>query len=342
MLAILSPDATLAQQGQPNGPPQPADTSPHTVQFVAVEKDVKLEVLDWGGSGHPLLLLAGMGFDAHVYDTFAPKLVLQFHVYGIPRRGFGASSAPKPECGNYSPDRLGDDVLAVMDDLRIERPILVGHSLAGEELSSIGTRVPEKVAGLVYLDAGYSYAYYDPSLPNGDPVMDSAELRKEMDQMFTIASPRERKVQVKHLLEESLPRFEKDLQEVQKQLQSVPDSAPAPPDSSMARSVGEIQRSVQIYKGVKCPVLAVFAVPHKLDPRPGMDAASQAAATADELARTSAQVNAFEVGNPQARIVRLPNADHFVFRSNEADVLREMNAFLATLKCTMRGSIKHA
>jgi len=35
---------------------------------------------------------------------------------------------------------------------------------------------------------------------------------------------------------------------------------------------------------------------------------------------------------PGARVVRLPNANHYVFISNEADVLREMRAFLATVK----------
>ena len=34
--------------------------------------------------------------------------------------------------------------------------ILAGHAIAGEELSSIGSRYPERVAGLVCLDAGYS------------------------------------------------------------------------------------------------------------------------------------------------------------------------------------------
>jgi hypothetical protein len=34
---------------------------------------------------------------------------------------------------------------------------------------------------------------------------------------------------------------------------------------------------------------------------------------------------------PSARVVRLPHANHYVFRSNEADVLREMNAFFASL-----------
>lgn len=81
------------------------DPSPHTVQFVTVDDNVKLEVLDWGGSGRPLVFLAGLGNTAHVFDDFAPKLTSQYHVYGFTRRGYGASSAPVPENGNYSADR---------------------------------------------------------------------------------------------------------------------------------------------------------------------------------------------------------------------------------------------
>src|SRR4051794_36868724 len=37
------------------------DPTPHTVQFITVDKDVKLEVLDWGGSGRAVVLLTGLG-----------------------------------------------------------------------------------------------------------------------------------------------------------------------------------------------------------------------------------------------------------------------------------------
>jgi hypothetical protein len=68
----------------------------------------------------------------HRFDSFAPRFTGRHHVYGITRRGFGASSKPTPANGNYSADHLGDDVLAVMKALHIERPVLVGHSLAGQ------------------------------------------------------------------------------------------------------------------------------------------------------------------------------------------------------------------
>jgi non-heme chloroperoxidase len=67
------------------------DLSRHQVQFVTVEDNVKLEVLDWG-VGRPIVLLAGSGNTAHVFDDFAEKLAGSYHVYGITRRGFGAST----------------------------------------------------------------------------------------------------------------------------------------------------------------------------------------------------------------------------------------------------------
>jgi non-heme chloroperoxidase len=112
----------------------PRDATPHTISFVNVEKDVKLEVIDWGGSGRPLVFLTGLGDNAHVFDRFAPKFIATYHVYGITRRGFGVSSSPLPVMKNYAADRLGDDVLAVIDALQLKRPVLVGHSIGNNIL----------------------------------------------------------------------------------------------------------------------------------------------------------------------------------------------------------------
>src|SRR5262245_48603535 len=92
------------------------DPSPHRERMVSVDRDVSLEVLDWGGTGRPLVLLAGLGNTAHVFDDFAPRLAQLGHVYGVTRRGYGRSSVPQ---AGYDADRLADDVLAVLDALKL-------------------------------------------------------------------------------------------------------------------------------------------------------------------------------------------------------------------------------
>ncbi len=326
------------------------DPSPHQIQFVTVEKGIRLEVLDWGGSGRPLVLLAGLGMTPHVFDDFAPKLVPQYHIYGITRRGCGASSIPED---GYSADRLGDDVLAVLDALKIERPVLVGHSIAGQELSSVATRHAERIAGLIYLEAGYSYAYYDSS--KGDFEIDMAELHRKLERFQKLPGddvPKWKEM-VHDLLHNELPLFEKGLKAMQKRLKNMPKAPPEPaagdlasfpaygswfarlwgvsvPESELrqifetradggpgkewipknvAESIsGAIIAGGQRYTNIKVPVLAIYAVP---------------------LATSAAHT--FEAGVPSARVIRLQNANHFVFISNEADVLREMRAFLIGL-----------
>jgi len=302
------------------------DKSPHTVQFVPVDNNVTLEVLDWGGSGRPVVLLAGLGNTAHVFDNFALKLTTTYHVYGITRRGFGESSAP---VSGYSADRLGDDVLAVVDFLKLSRPILVGHSIAGEELSSVGSRYPEKIAGLIYLDAGYPYAYYDRS--RGDWAIDSLDLQRKLEQLQPGKDPQDLRPLIRDLLETSLPQMVKSLQDLQKELEAVPPgqlkTAPVLRKAAQAILAGE-----QKYTEIRVPALAIYALPHSPAPGEGNDPTTRAAAEARELATTGAQAKAFETGVPSARVVRLPNANHYVFLSNEADVLREMNAFISGLK----------
>jgi len=55
------------------------------LKYVVVDTDVRLEVLDWGGSGPDLLLLAGGGDTAHVFDDLAPTLAKRHRVGGVTR-----------------------------------------------------------------------------------------------------------------------------------------------------------------------------------------------------------------------------------------------------------------
>ena len=290
-------------------PIQDDDRSSHTVKFIQVDKDVLLEVLDWGGSGRPLVLLSGGNLTAHIYDTFlSPKLIGAYHVYGITRRGYGKSSAP--EFG-YLADRLADDVLAVIDALKLDRPVLVGHSIAGQELSSIGSRHPEKVAGLIYLDAAAPYAFYQPEDLSA-LLTDLHELKRKLEKLLKGGNNRYQLSQ--ELLEIDLPLFKKDLERQQEELRKLglerlaSDPLEMPGDQRM-------NAGIQRYTAVKTPVLAICA-----------GQSNPAVQRECEKQRKIVERSA-----PSSKFVILPNAPHLLFVSNEEDVLREMNAFIADL-----------
>jgi non-heme chloroperoxidase len=305
------------------------DPSPHTIQFVQVDKDVRLEVLDWGGSGRPVILLAGGGDTAHVFDEFAPKLTANCRVYGITRRGFGASTYSPLDNGG---DRLGEDVLAVIRALRLNKPVLVGHSIAGVELSSVATLHPNSIAGVVYLEAAYPYALDNgkgptmknfleiqgpqPPIPSESELASFSALQKWDAQVYGFRLPESEFRQTWDSTSGGRVTKQRDF-----------------PGSQMFMT---IMTSSKKYANVPVPALAIFAIPHvpetwmtkSADPAIH-NAADTYFARLDLLAEKQAKV--FEDGVPGARVIRVRGM-HYIFFSNESDVLREMRFFLSNLK----------
>lgn len=123
---------------------------PPTSGFVTVNGGVRLHCLDWSGRGEAVLLLTGLRDNAHVFDDFAPRFNDRFHVLGLTRRGFGESDKP---ASGYDTDTRVQDIRQFLDDRHVGRVILIGHSMAGEEMTAFAARYPDRVAKLVYLDA---------------------------------------------------------------------------------------------------------------------------------------------------------------------------------------------
>ncbi len=305
---------------------QDADATPHKVQFVTVDTSVQLELLDWGGSGRPIVLLAGLGSTAHNFDQFAPKLAADYHVYGITRRGFGKSSVPAPDGNAYTADRLGDDVLAVLAALKLNRPVLIGHSIAGEELSSVGSRHPESVAGLVYLDAGYGYALYASS--TGWLDIDVIDLQEKLDLLRAGKGPNDTRPAIRELLQTILPQFARELETEFAWQDALPAAMHEGSSTSMRAASQAILAGEQKYSRIPVPILAIFAVPHDMGSAVNNDKVLRAKFDEQDEAWVGAQVSAFAKSLPTARVVRLPHANHFVFQSNEMEVLSEIRAYV--------------
>lgn len=306
------------------------DPSPHTTQFVSVDKDVRLEVLDWGGAGRPVILMAGGGDTAHVFDEFAPKLAASCHVYGITRRGFGASSYAPLENGA---DSLGEDVLAVIRALKLDKPVLAGHSIAGVELSSAVNLEPKAIAGVVYLEAAYPYAFDDGEGPSmkafqeiQGPGQPPRPLASDLDSFGALQK-----------WDAEVYGFPLPESEFRQTWDSTADGrVKSPRDFPGPQYFTTILTNPKKYDRIPGPALAIYAIPHVEETwmtestDPAVRNTAKAYFTKLDLL-TMKQARSFEDGVPGARVVRLRGM-HYIFVSNESDVLHEMRAFLSGLK----------
>ncbi|HXY53028.1 MAG TPA: alpha/beta hydrolase [Terriglobales bacterium] len=308
------------------------DPSKHNVQFITVEDGVRLEVLDWGGSGRPIVLLAGLGTTAHVFDGFAEKLAQSHHVYGITRRGYGASSRPP---SGYSEQRRAEDDLRVIDALKLVKPVMAGHSISGDELSQLGIYHYDRIGGLVYLealnDATDDYTEYialchkPPKAMQNAPSPSASDLKSFQAYRDWRASSGQVAIPESELRNEFAENRDGSVGEYK-----VPGDVPA------AMTKG---RERHDYSQIRAPVLALVGFPKT------PDAQMKENHVTDEGERTIvAAVYGMYVGMTRhridrinraaggARVVELWGADHYVFLSNPEDVLREMRVFLASLQ----------
>jgi non-heme chloroperoxidase len=311
------------------------DQSTHKTSFVEVQPGVRLEVLVWGGVGPPMLLLAGLGDSAHVFDSFALKLTPHYHVYGLTRRGAGNSDTPQPVWQNYTADRLGDDILTVLETLHLDRAVLVGHSIAGEELSSIGSRHPERVRALIYLDAGFEAAMYVPSVYSN--LIDWNDMRKKVDAISFYGPVQVQRSLIQQMITTEIPLYVESLKERLQLLANLPDSQALPQETLASHSfqvAWAILYGEQRFTEIHCPVLVIYSVPRPPTTIAGADSKAEEASYESAIKGIDTEAQAFEAQRPPATIARIVGADHYMYRSNEDDVLREISSFMHDLPIT--------
>ncbi|MCD9025998.1 alpha/beta fold hydrolase [Cohnella silvisoli] len=97
------------------------------------------------GSGHPIVLLHGYCGSHRYWDEAMPLLAAQGRVIAPDLRGHGASSASE---GVYTMEQLADDLAALLDELKLSRVNLIGHSLGGYIALAFADKYPERLLAL--------------------------------------------------------------------------------------------------------------------------------------------------------------------------------------------------
>ena len=113
---------------------------------------LSLHLLEWGEQGHPaLLFLHGGAAHAHWFDGVTGAFVDRFHVVALDQRGHGESQWADPPA--YGTEEFTGDLNGVMDALGWRHTVVIGHSMGGHNALTFAAWYPERVRGLVIVDA---------------------------------------------------------------------------------------------------------------------------------------------------------------------------------------------
>jgi pimeloyl-ACP methyl ester carboxylesterase len=100
----------------------------------------------WGTTGTPIVLIPGFAEPTFVFDRLGPLLARRHRVYAVDLAGFGYTERRGP----YGVTGWADELQAFMRRFRIERPLVVGHSLGAAVAVELGRR--QATRGVVLVD----------------------------------------------------------------------------------------------------------------------------------------------------------------------------------------------
>lgn len=123
-----------------------------TPKMIKAQGDgIQLQVAIWEGKGPPVLCIHGLTANSRCWDLLASALAPRHRVVALDLRGRGLSE--KPPAG-YSVAHHCRDLLALMEDLKLKKPVLMGHSLGAFISLVFAAEYPERIGGVILVDGG--------------------------------------------------------------------------------------------------------------------------------------------------------------------------------------------
>jgi non-heme chloroperoxidase len=242
----------------------------------------------------------------------------------------------KPRRGYSTPDLAEDDWL-VIQALKLQKPIIIGHSVAGSEMTFLGQKLSSQLTALVYLDA------------NADPLdfpWENAEYRTLITKAAKGAPGPLKRTAADSASVEAYQAYQKRMDESPFPSEEIRNMYEFNPDGSIGNDrtpsyVGDeigIGSIAKDYSGIHVPVLALVAVPHppaeKWNKRAPKDEEERRETNrSDEILMEYIHrwENNLKRADSLAKIVELRGAHHYIFLSEEREVLQAIRSFLQTL-----------
>ncbi len=143
-LVLRTPDTDpAAMRAKYGGPPS---------QFVEIGGGVTVHLRDEGPRDAPaIVLLHGSNADLHTWEPWVSDLARDYRVIRFDQVGHGLTG-PDPQ-QDYSRENYASDIAEVLDALGVSAAIIAGNSMGGKHALAFAVTYPERVAGLVLVDA---------------------------------------------------------------------------------------------------------------------------------------------------------------------------------------------
>ena len=110
---------------------------------------ININLAIWEGEGQPILAIHGITANCRCWDVMASKLAPKHRLVALDLRGRGRSE--KPPSGYSMAHHIGD-ILSILDNLKIEKAVLMGHSLGAFIALAFGAEHPDRVDGIILVD----------------------------------------------------------------------------------------------------------------------------------------------------------------------------------------------
>jgi non-heme chloroperoxidase len=279
----------------------------------------QLELLDWGGAGEVLVFVPGLGASAHAFEGFANHFTDRFHVVGLTRRGHGSSEVT---ASGYDTATLSEDLRALLDELHVPRATFVAHSFGGEEVTCLAVQHPDRVAGLIYLEAAYDQAKGALALAGANPPPPPAPSAADAASAPAYGAYTARTYGMQLPVAEIEATYTFDHAGVH----------PRIPDRVIGAMRGGVKHCDD--HAVRARALALYAVAGKLTDlapfaRDNPEIATKTQPFFDALgAYQAAEKARFLADVPGSRAVELRGAQHWIWTTHPREVEQEMRAFL--------------
>jgi esterase len=265
---------------------------------------MRLHYLDWGAKGrHPILFLHGGGLNAHTWDLVCLMMRARYHCLAMDQRGHGDSEWEPT--ADYRFDAQVADVEGFIEKLKLERPLLVGHSMGGFAAMGYAIRHASSMAGLVLVDIAPEI-----SMQGSLKIRDFIRMDREMDSVedFVERALKFNPMRNRELLRRSLLHNLRQLPSGRWAWKHDPNRMPKDFENERDERKTMIMENAQ---SIVCPTLVLRG--------------SRSDVLTDESARE------FSESVPNGRWLRVENAGHTIQGDNPRALLDALDPFLSEI-----------